>query len=83
MDYSTKIKETMAENNIEQITDEIISKFGITEGMNEEVDNLLKIVRESTIDILQQLDIKQDDEMAIWKANDGMVMATTKNKKKR
>ena len=65
----------------EQTAENILSKIEFNPELGEDVIQEIKsAITNSTIEMLQQLGVKEDDEMATWKVNDGIIMSTTRKK---
>ena len=66
----------------EQTSENILSKIEFNPELGEDVIQEIKSeMANSTIEMLQQLGVKEDDEMVTWKASDGIIMSTTRKKK--
>lgn len=69
-------------NVYEQTAENILSKIEFNPELGEDViEEIKSAITISTIEMLQQLGVKEDDEMATWKASDGIIMSTTRKKK--
>lgn len=66
----------------EQTAENILSMIEFNPELGEDVIQEIKSeIANSTVEMLQQLGVKEDDEMVTWKANDGIIMSTTRKKK--
>lgn len=66
----------------EQTAENILSKIEFNPELGEDViEEIKSAITISTIEMLQQLGVKEDDEMVTWKASDGIIMSTTRRKK--
>lgn len=66
----------------EQTAENILSKIEFNPELGEDViEEIKSAITISTIEMLQQLGVKEDDEMVTWKVNDGIIMSTTRRKK--
>ena len=72
-------------NIYEQTAENILTKIEFNPELGEKtIEEIKSEIINSTIEMLQKLGVKEDDEeMVTWKVNDGIIMSTTRRKKER